>query len=332
MSFYIPRFDSPITRRGALASSLGMPLVGAASVASMGPNVALADGSLDFESPEDNLKAMIKMSSSLQDREVTYGYYSGHVFGVVGDDYPKALFRVEGFGLGWTERQDDGSYKQAWKEIGLYRDLVTGKVLDRWHNPYLDEVVEPLHIQNERVNSVLATSFAKMFKIPPDSGIDVEFPHYTQPTDNTLPYLLPWQIVGDMASVWMDFRGTLPNPLDPNVWVRESTGERIRIAEFFQYTSKLADLKNEDMPNVPHTGSWVRIAAWLPWMLMGRHDGHLFYRASTKKLSGLHELPADTLSYVEKNLLTFLEPPTEWKLPNESSWEVYKKTREPAGF
>ena len=38
------------------------------------------------------------------------------------------------------------------KEVGFFTDLETGRVLDRWRNPYTNEDVEPFHIANPAVN------------------------------------------------------------------------------------------------------------------------------------------------------------------------------------
>ncbi|MEL7030446.1 MAG: DUF1838 family protein, partial [Pseudomonadota bacterium] len=72
-------------------------------------------------------------------------------------------------------------------------------------------------------------------------------------------------------------------------------------------------------------GGWQRIANWLPWMLMGQAQGHLFYRAHTKALTGVEEIPADIRAYAEKNYPKYFEAPTEWVTPNVSSFEVYAR-------
>jgi hypothetical protein len=64
-------------------------------------------------------------------------------------------------------------------------------------------------------------------------------------------------------------------------------------------------------------------------MLMGRHPGDLFYRCTTTKLAKFDDLPKDILAYTEKNYPDYLDYKTPWKMPNESSWEVYMKEREP---
>jgi hypothetical protein len=329
-------FDTPLTRRDAfsIATTAGGGLGFAAAMGAI-PGMmpaAQAAWSPNFEDPKDNLKAFIKLTSDLSGKPIV-GWFSGHVFGVVGDEILKPLFAVEGFGTGMCVAQPDGTYKSSWKEIGLYKDLKTGKVLDRWTNPYTNETVEVVHIQNEAVNTIQAPNypdFSKMALLGEAGQLKMEFPNYTRTDDPTRPFVLPWTVVGDQVAVWNDFRGRVKNVLDPKVYVRESTGEYIRVSEFFLNMGSQKLLMDEGVANVPSTGAWNRLAPWLPWMFMGTAPGHLFYRATTQKLSKFEELPRPLLDHAEKNFAKYLDYDTPWRMPNESSWEVYKKMKKPA--
>jgi len=80
---------------------------------------------------------------------------------------------------------------------------------------------------------------------------------------------------------------------------------------------------------VPATGSWTRIGPFLPWMLMGQAPGHLFYRSATKKIAGPADLPPKLVAYAKAHTPEFLEFPTDFSVPIESSWEVFKHSRTP---
>jgi hypothetical protein len=80
---------------------------------------------------------------------------------------------------------------------------------------------------------------------------------------------------------------------------------------------------------VPVTGSWTRLGPYLPWMLMGQSPGHIFYRSTTKKITGPSELPKSLVAYTKKKFPAFLEFPTDFSLPIENSWDVYKHTHTP---
>ena len=60
---------------------------------------------LDFTKPEDNLRAWIKMVSSLEDGKETCGYFKGTVYSVIGQDNANTpLFGYEGFGMSRVTR------------------------------------------------------------------------------------------------------------------------------------------------------------------------------------------------------------------------------------
>jgi hypothetical protein len=329
-------FDTPLSRRN---------LVGGAAMAGAGVGFAAAMGAMpglvpeaqaawqpNYDDPEDNLKALVKLTSDLSGKPIV-GWYGGHVFAVVGDEILKPLFGLEGFGTGMSVQQPDGTFKSSWKEVGFYKDLVTGKIIENWNNPYINEKVEVVHIQNEAVNTILAPNYpdyTKMALLGEAGQLKMEFPNYTRPNDLTRPMVLPWTVVGDQVAVWNDFRGRVKNVLDPKEYVRESTGEYIRVSEFFLNMGSHKLMMDEGVANVPATGAWNRLAPWLPWMFMGRAPGHLFYRCTTKKLNKFEELPKHILDYTEKKFNAYLNYDTPWRMPNESSWEVYTKLKKPA--
>jgi hypothetical protein len=88
-------------------------------------------------------------------------------------------------------------------------------------------------------------------------------------------------------------------------------------------------LTDKSLPSIKTYGSWNRVAAWLPWMLMGQSPGHLFYRSHTLKLERVEDLPKDILAYTEKRFPKYLTAPTEWQSPNVSSFEMFAKDRKP---
>lgn len=323
--------DSPVDRRTALGLlGAGALLGGTSSARAADADRSKIQTTFDFSDPKDNLTAYVKLTSSL-DGEPVVGWYSGMLFGVMNDDILKPLARLEGFGVGKCVRQSDGTYKSSWKEVGYYKDVATDKIIERWRNPYTGEDTEVLHIHNASVSTVLAPQYPDFSKMPglEGRGVKMEFPNYTRASDPSRPFVLPWTVQGDTVYLWNDFRARVKNALDPKVWVRESTGEFIRVSEFFQYVGSLAELQNPDLPRVAATGTWNRLAPWLPWMLMGGQPGHIFYRCNTRKLERFEQLPKDILAYTQKHYPQYLVYETPWKMPNESSWEVYKRERKP---
>ena len=118
-------------------------------------------GAFDPQSPEDNLRAYIRMTRSLDPAATTVGWFGGRIFSVIGDsEIIKPLFDIEGFGIGRTLPQADGSYRCLWREVGYYKDLATGQIMETWDNPMIGEKVEVYPINNDPVNAVLKPEFS----------------------------------------------------------------------------------------------------------------------------------------------------------------------------
>lgn len=321
------RFDSPLSRRGLLTGSASL-----AAAASL-PSLALGQEAIDYDwaDPHDNLKAYMKLTNSLKDRDWVHGWYSGLVFGMLPNKTPDALFGLEGFGLGYTVRQDNGSYVSYWKEVGFYKDLKTNQVIESWTNPYTGETNKVMHIHNRMVKGYLGPKFFSSAPVGDQSGrMDFKFPNYRASDDPSNPFVLNWQTISDQTSVWMDFRGEVPNLLDPKIWVKESSGARLPICEMFEYVGDANALRDPSLDRMSHSGSWIRLAPWLPWMMMGQSEGRLFYRCTTRSLNNLNELPPHISAYAEKNFSQYLVEELDENQPSESSFEVYMKENEPA--
>lgn len=275
-------------------------------------------GAFDPLSPVDNLRAYIRMTRSLDPQATTVGWFGGRVFSVIGDkEIIRPLFDVEGFGIGRTETQPDGSYRCLWREVGYYKDLATGRIMETWRNPLIDETVEVYPINNDPVNAVLKPEFTLGFNATKDQHAP------------TIKFLMPWNFVGPNAMCAFDVNLDWKSPLDPAIWKRESPGERVRVSEYQQWRVDRSELDDTDTPSLKTYGSWNRVATWLPWMLMGQRTGHLFYRSHTLKLDRVEDLPKDILAYTEKRFPKYLTPPAEWVEPNVSSFEMYARDRKP---
>jgi hypothetical protein len=300
---------------GALVStSIGQaaPVTGTAAMG------ATASAHFDPSSPKDNLEAFLRMTRSLDPTQTSVGWYGGRVFSVIGDkQIIRPLFDVEGFGIGRTEPRPDGSYRAFWREVGYYKDLASGKILDTWHNPLTDETVEVYPINNDPVNSVLKPEFTMGFGATRDQHVE------------TMKFLLPWNFMGPNAMAAFDVNLDWKSPLDPAVWKRESPGERVRVSEYQLWRVDRRELEDPSIPSIKTYGSWNRISTWLPWMLLGQREGHLFYRSHTLKLDRVEDLPPDILAYTEKRWPKYLSAPTEWVEPNVSSYEVYARDHRP---
>ena len=122
-----------------------------------------------------------------------------------------------------------------------------------------------------------------------------------------------------------------PNALQPDKWVRESSGPMNRVSEHFIYVVKRKDVENPNLTHIPHIGSWSRITPWLPWMLMGQAPGHVSYFTHFQTIeNGIAGLPADLVAAARAMDEKWLHAPTEDYGPSLSSLENYAREQKPA--
>ncbi len=317
---------SGLSRRSLMiAGGLGMALPALAPALADAARIDIAEPR--FEGAAQMLDLYVKMSGDTSGANYG-GWYSGHAFAVRPGEMITPLVGFTGFGLGSDHRQSDGSFHHIWKEVGYYTDLETGEVLETWKNPLNGADCQVMPIHNRSVNLTFALT-------TPDPAIlakgDVKLMNgnFARPHDPARPYGIPYAVIGDQISVFADSVGLVPNALDPTVWKRESTGGKISVGEFFMLTGSLRQALDPAVTRVDATGAWTRVGPWLPWMLMGPSPGHLLYRSATRKLRGPQDLPPGLVAYTKANYPAFLEFPTDWSTPIESSWEVFKRERKP---
>ena len=273
------------------------------------------DGAFDPKRPEHNTLAFCKLMSDTRDGVETCGYCKGAVLAYVGPTRRlEPLFGFEGFGMTRTFQTGDYAWRKLHKEVAYYTDLKTGEVIDEWHNPFLDEPVKVAHVHNDVVNSTWAPTYS--------FGVG--------PSKVTYPFVFPWLVMGDNAVVDFGVNTTHPAVLQPEEWPRESHGEITQVYEAIQVHASLSDLMDPAQTQVQASGSWQRIAPWLPWMLMGERSGHLVYKTVTRRMKeGVEGLPAHIREYTAAHYPDYFTAPTEWQEPNVSSYEVYAREREP---
>jgi hypothetical protein len=310
---------SALTGLGALA---GAPLLaGLAGCAPQAPQqTARKSLNLDFSNPDDNLTAWVKLVSSLEDGVETCGYFTGTQYSVIGSqEVIKPLFRIAGFGMSRVSLLPDGRYENLHREVVFYMDLKEDRILETWDNPYTGETVEVFNTHNDPVNSHYASVFKQTFGTEESGFETVEF-----------PFILPWDVFGDRAVVSFAVNTRWPTPLPPEQWPREHFGEWYRTSEYFQLHASLADLNDPDMPKVPYTGAWQKVAPWHPWMLMDNREGGILGITNVFSLDSTDQLPAHVREYAEKNYSKYLHAPEQWEEPNMTTWETFAKEREPA--
>ncbi len=301
---------------GALAGTAGL----AGCAPPQAPTETAKSLNLDFSNADDNLTAWVKLVSSLEDGVETCGFFSGIHYAVIGaQEVIKPLFRIQGFGMSRVTKLPDGRYENLHREIVYYLPLHEDRILETWDNPYTGETVDIFNTHNDPVNSYYSTNFKQTFGTEESGFETVEF-----------PFILPWETFGDRAVVSFAVNTRWPTPLDPEKWKREHFGDWYRTSEYFQIHASLANLNNPEMPKVPYTGAWQKVAPWHPWMLMDNREGGILGISNVFSLNSTDELPAHIRDYTEKHFPEYMHAPDKWVEPNMTTWETFAEEREPA--
>ncbi len=311
-------------RRSLLGTGLGLGAMLAqpslAHAARAVPSPSLRGPAFDLTTADGNVDAMAKLVADLDLTRSKHGWYEGVLVGVAPGGVTRELLGIRGMNSERLVRPSEGAgWLVLQKEVGFFTDLDTGRVLDRWRNPYTNEDVEPFHIANPAVNRPLSPVVRDTRFYDTVTG--------TEPKER--PFILDWKLAGDHAFVEQRTHVYANNPLDPAVWKRESSGAHIQVADFQSYVVSLAALQNPRLTSVPYFGHWEHWRPWQPWMLMGAREGGCLYSATTGSASSLEELPPDLVNLVREREPEFLVAPTEVH-KSEPSMVRYMRERKPA--
>jgi hypothetical protein len=310
--------ESMSNRRGAIKAMAGASMAAAGMAAMAGPTQAATNAKrepIDFKDPAQNLKAFIKLTGDLNPKKESVGWFGGTIYGNRGVEPLKPLVGVTGVGVSRIETVGPNTYRMFNREFACYTDVKTGEILEKWTNPYTNEVCDVMPINNKIVNAQVSPIIEQDF-----DGHKVSF-----------PFTPPWIIQDGKAFSMFEIHAAFPNPMKPDAWPRESAGPINRTGEMFQRMVSLADLENPDLTAVDYVGTWTRVGPWLPWMLMGQADGHVLYRSFMNRCKSVDSLPANLLAYMKSKYPEFLQAPgpETWGKPNDSSWTVYMAQNKP---
>jgi hypothetical protein len=279
-----------VTRRSLV---WGAGLAGLVAATEALPRVAgnWPRGMLDLSVPENNLRALVRMTASLQPRDVPW-WYDGTIYGVVAGENPRPLLKFEGMELYWMQSLPGGAYELIGNTVSFFRDVESGKMIDRFLNPYTSkENVVPAAVQgggpgrgfNYSVQGIRATKFMAQL---PDK-----------------PLVLDWTAARDM--VWLHNTTAYPPGMTP---------PRLQRQTMFAPLSAFLD---ERLDSIPAVFSSTVFMPWLKWMQMGEQPGHLVWHAAGAKLGSIDELPEEYRRRAEKEFPQLLtaDPSRQRQVP-----------------
>lgn len=277
---------------------------------------------IDFKDPKWTRDTYARIDADIDPAQEKCGWIKGRAYGVRPNEKVRALFGVEGFSFTRTKRLEDGSYRRMLREVVFYRNLETGEIMKEWDNPYTGERVRVVPIANDPFNFTISEFQPGL---PSYGGLQKSGP-------DKIPFLQDWEYGPDGTMILhngIDMQ--YPNALQPDKWVRESSGVMNRVSEHFIYVVQKADVENPHLTHIPHIGAWSRVTPWLPWMLMGQAEGHVNYFAHFQTIpDGEKGLPADLVAAARAMDEKWLHAPTEDYGPSLSSLENYAREQTPA--
>ena len=332
----------PTTRRDFVSSFATVGPLGAAALALAHGGSALAGGHggapaatsrygkgpaiegpyLDLRTGAGNKLAYARIQGDLDASKQKYFWFKGYVSGVRPGKKIDDLCGAEGFGAIRLITRPDGSIQRLCREIIVYTDMRTGEVLEEWKNPYLNETVKVVHVDNDPFNYVIED----FFPAPPSfGGLNKEAP------PPRVPFILPWYQHGNWLDMEIHIHLAYPSALQPDKWPRESAGPIAQVSEFFAHHVKAEDMQNPKLTTVDYTGTWNRTTPWLPWMLMGQMPGNASYNCFMGTTPDLERvLHRPVLDYAEKHYKKYFEAPlTDSGARSLSSLEYYAEQQKP---
>jgi len=245
------------------------------------------------ESPDERLEQFVRVRCATDGSDV-FTTWRGHVWAYAEDEAPKLLFDVVGMNVARCARATNG-WSLTSRELMLYLDPESGKVLHRWSNPWTGEEVTVAHVANSPVQAVFHQAPAAM-----EDGGAITFA-----IDVPLYY---------------------PNPLAADERTRPySPAAMYRAGEFFTLSSPPGEARDSRRPAASATTiTWHRVGPWLPWMAMGERRGALIYSATGSRVVGFDALDPRLRAEIDDRLPLYRSAPGCYlAAPNATSWTTF---------
>jgi hypothetical protein len=261
--------------RRSFTAGLGLLALGVTSEALPGVAGSLPARAPDLGLPENNLRALVRMTASLKERDVPW-WYDGTIFGVVPGEHPRPLLKFQGMELYWMRHLPDGAYELIGNTLTFFHDVETGALLSEFRNPYTGAT-------NPVLPAMQGGGAGRGFNYSA-KGI-----RFTRMLDQ-LPeeeLILDWTFARDM--VWLHNWTRYPPGMPPPRWQQQT-----------MFASQ-KDFLNARLDSVPVVFSSTVHMPWLKWMDMGDRPGHVVWHAGGAKLDSIDELPDGYRQRAEKD-------------------------------
>ncbi len=264
---------------------------------------------MDPANPEDAVEISKRLQCGEADGEPAVYYWSGRGYSRVRGERDRHLFNLEGMNIrqcvSVTDPERGTGYRQVSREIMLYTDPETGEILRSWENPWTGETVDVMHVANDPVN--------------------MRAPNFPVTSDGSAYTIDTYRRMGDWVLIPFEVPLFYTNPLAGEY--QEYVGNMYQAMEIFDFSARADEILDTEVNTAYPTVSWVRVAAWLPWMRMRSRDGQMIFNAVGVKLrGGYDELPEVLRNEIAANYPEYnAPPPGDDARLNATTWTVFRE-------
>lgn len=266
-----------ISRREALAGSIGMMMAGGAVSAS-----AAATARLDLEDRAARPRIMAKVKGTLGD-EVAYTFCRLHLYLWLNGGNLKPMLTMQNLNASTWRKLPNGNYAGTIYEVGVYTRFDTDEVVEEWENPVTGDKRKIWQF----VGGPLSVQFG------PDGIV-------TGPEATLKPKEMRMDVLGDTLIVPSQSAFSFPNPFTADKWPKEA-GEPVYYWDsHYMHATSVAAVLDPGVASAPGAVQFQNLVSFHPWLGMGKTPGRTYGKALGAKLRSLDELPGPVRSALER--------------------------------
>lgn len=261
---------------------------------------------LSFDNPDHQIAMYRKIQCSTRDLEPVVYHWSGRVWSRVPGEADRHLWNVEGMNIRQCVTVEDKArgkgVRMVSRELMLYLDPATGKLLETWANPWTGQTNRIFHVANDPVNQ------APVFPYGPDG----------------VPFRIPMRV--EDGRIFWNIEAPLfyTNPMGGDF--QDVVGNHYHAMEIFNFMADEARLRDPRTRNAGAAVSWARLSGWMPFMEMGSRPGALVFNATGQVVKGVEALPLVLKDQIALRYPEYrVPPPPDDARPNATTWTEFRK-------
>lgn len=242
---------------------------GSADAVTTLPNIngLAGDASVLINTPEENLRSLVRMTASLDPVDTPW-WYNGTMYAIVGDQQPVPIMKFEGMEIYWMRQISASEYELTGNTVTFFRDIETNEFLETWSNPYTGKMLEV-------EDAVQGGGKGRGFSYATNGIRPMAFKDKIEAS----PLQLEWSFARD--TLWMHNQTVYPPGMAPPRAQRQTMFAPIN------------DFLDDSVRSLPSIFSSTVFMPWLKWMDMGDQPGHVVWHASGAKLKSIDDLPPE---------------------------------------